>query len=319
MNPMPEVSSPSVLALTAVVMTFNEEKNLEACLRSIVEHVDQIIVVDSFSTDRTIEIARRYTSDIYQHEFLNYAKQYLWGMENCTIRNEWVLRLDADERWTPQGFDTLRPLLERDRCDGVNVRMKIYFMGRWLRHGGMYPNLFLRVYKRSKGKMEDRWMDEHIAVKGTVVDADIDVLERNYDRQENIVPWIAKHNAYSTREALENLINRHDLRPVESIANFRGNSTERKRWAKERIYGRVPLLLRPCAYFSYRYFFQRGFMEGREGLVFHTLHAFWYRFLVDVKIMQIEQNAKKSGSTIIEAIREHWGIELQPAEAEPSD
>jgi len=311
---MSDTSSPNTLTLTAVVMTFNEEKNLEACLRSIVGKVDQIIVIDSFSTDRTIEIAKRYTSDIYQHEFLNYAKQYLWGMENCEIRNEWVLRIDADERWTSQGFNTLRPLIEKDLCDGVNVRMKIYFMGRWLRHGGMYPNLFLRVYKRSKGKMEDRWMDEHIAADGAVVDADIDVLECNYDRQENIVPWIAKHNAYSTREALENLISRNDLRPVDSIANLWGNSTERKRWAKERIYSNVPLFVRPCAYFAYRYFLQRGFMEGREGLVFHTLHAFWYRFVVDVKVLQIEQNAKKSGHSIIEVIREHWGIELHPAE-----
>lgn len=298
------------IPVTAFVMTYNEARNLEECLRSVASRVDQIIVVDSFSTDATLEIARKFGADTYQHEFINYAKQYLWGMETCTFRNDWVIRLDADERWTPEGLEELSSLIRSNSCDGVSVRMKIYFMDRWIRRGGMYPNKFLRAYRRSKGQMEDRWMDEHIAVDGVVVDTTIDVLERNYDRQENIAVWTNKHNGYSTREALENLIARHDLRTLETIADLSGRSTERKRWMKENVYFRAPLFLRPMLYFIYRYVFRLGFMDGIEGFIFHVLHAFWYRFLVDVKIYQIERNAGRTHRTITETIEEHWGIQV---------
>ena len=153
-------------------------------------------------------------------------------------------------------------------------------------------------------------MDEHIAVDGVVVDTSIDVLERNYDRQENIAVWTNKHNGYSTREALENLIVRHDLRSLETIADLGGKSTERKRWMKENVYFRAPLFLRPALYFVYRYIFQRGFLDGMEGFIFHVLHAYWYRFLVDVKIYQIERNARVSKQSIAETVLDHWGIKV---------
>lgn len=304
-------SSPDI-PVTAIVMTYNERRNLRACLESLAHRVQQIIVLDSFSNDETLDIAREFTQFVYQHEFVNQAKQYIWGMENCEIHHEWVVRVDADERWTKSGLDELACHVADETCNGLTVRMKIFFMGRWLRRGGMYPNLFLRAYRRSKGKMEDRWMDEHISVDGKVVQSTIDVIESNYDRQSNISLWTDKHNAYSTREAMENLIARNQLKEVETIASLSGRKTERKRWMKENAYSRAPLFLRPFIYFVYRYFFQLGFLEGREGFVFHVLHAFWYRFLVDVKVYQMERNAKLAGVGIREAIRDHWGIELEP-------
>lgn len=298
------------LPISAIIMTLNESLNLEECLTSIKDYVDDIIIVDCFSSDNTIEIAKEYTNKIYQNKWINYSKQYLWAIANTDIKNEWILRIDADERWTKEGFEELRQIIEQNRADGVYVKMKIFFMGRWIKHGGFYPNYFLRVYKKSKGKMEDRWMDEHIKVAGKTIISNIDVIESNYDRQKNISLWTDKHNKYSTREAVEFLIAKHKLKEMDSVANIFGNKTEKKRWLKEKLYFRIPLFLRPFLYYIHRYIFKLGFLDGKEGFIFHYLHAFWYRFLVDVKVYQIEQLAKKENKTIPAVIKEHYGIDV---------
>jgi glycosyltransferase involved in cell wall biosynthesis len=291
-------------------MTLNERINLPDCLESIKEFVDDIVIVDSFSTDNTLEIASRYTDKIYQNRFVNYSKQFIWSLNNADIRHEWILRLDADERWTVDGFEKVKNLIENDLADGIYVRMKIYFMNRWIKHGGFYPNIFLRVYKKSKGSLEDRWMDEHIKVDGKTIVTDIDVIEANYDRQKNITLWTTKHNNYSTREAIEFLLNKHKLTKIDTVAKLTGNKTEQKRWLKENLYYRIPLFVRPFVYFLYRYFIKLGFMDGKEGFIFHTLHAFWYRFLVDVKVYQIEKIALNENTDIKSVIRNEYGIEL---------
>jgi len=301
------------LPISVIIMTYNEERNLRACLESIDNYIDDIIVVDSYSIDKTENIAREYTNKFYQNKFINQAKQFIWTIANTEIKNEWIIRLDADERWTKEGFEELKKLISDDTVDGIYVKMKIYFMGRFIKHGAFYPNYFLRVYKKSKGAMEDRWMDEHIKVKGKVVYSNIDVIESNYDRQENIALWTDKHNGYSTREAVEFLIAKHNLHKIDSVANLFGNKTERKRWLKENLYFRVPLFLRPLMYFIYRYIFKFGFLDGKEGFIFHTLHAFWYRFLVDTKVYQIEKLAKENNKTIQEVVLDHYGMDIDKA------
>ena len=301
------------LPITAIVLTYNEERNLKDCLDSINDFVDDIIIVDSISNDKTEEISKNYTSKFYQNKFINQAKQFIWATNNCNIKNEWILRIDADERWTKEGFEELRDIIENDKADGVYVKMKIFFMGRFIKHGAFYPNYFLRVYKKSKGTMEDRWMDEHIKVDGVVVHSNIDVIESNYDRQENISLWTNKHNGYSTREAVEFLIAKHNLHKIDTVANFWGNKTERKRWLKENLYFKVPLFLRPIMYFVYRYIFKLGFLDGKEGFIFHTLHAFWYRFLVDTKVYQIEKLAKENNQTIQEVVLDHYNMDIDKA------
>ena len=298
------------LPVSAIIMTYNEQVNLPKCLESISDYVDDIILVDSFSNDVTLDIARTYTPKVYQNIFVDQAKQFIWALENTSIANEWILRIDADERWTPEGFAELCDIIENDKADGVYVKMKIFVMGRWIKHGGFYPNNFLRVYKKSKGSMEDRWIDEHIRVDGRTIVSNIDVIESNYDRQKNLVLWTTKHNNYSTREAVEFLIAKHNLAKVDTIANLFGTSTERKRWIKEKVYFRIPLFVRPFLYFFYRYFFQLGFLDGMQGFIFHTLHAFWYRFLVDAKVYQIEKNARDEGTDIRTAIKNHFGLDV---------
>jgi glycosyltransferase involved in cell wall biosynthesis len=305
-----ETSCDRKLPITAVVLTFNEHRNLPACLESIEGRVAEIVVVDSFSSDDTREIAARYGARCLSRKFINQAEQLQWALDNAQLKTEWVVRVDADERWTEEGFEALASVLGDDGVAGVNVRMRIYFMGRFLRHGGLYPNLFLRVFRRAGARVEQRWMDEHIQVTGRVVSPAIDVTEANYDRQQNIGLWTTKHNGYSTREAVDVLVRRHGLGRIDSVADLHGGRTERKRWLKEHLYARAPLLVRPFLYFVYRYVFQLGFLDGRPGLIFHVLHAFWYRFLVDVKVQQLEELARNSGRSLPQVIHDSYGIDV---------
>ncbi len=292
------------LPLSVIILTFNEEKNIEECLKSVHGWVEEIFIVDSYSTDRTLEIAKEYTEKIYQHEFVNQAKQFNWALENLPIKTEWVMRLDADERWTEDGFKELREIINNDKADGAYLKMKIYFMGKWIKHGDFYPNYFLRVFKKSKSKIEDRWMDEHIMVNGKTIVSNIDVIEANYDRQKNIHLWTTKHNNYSTREAIECILQKYNLQKIGTVADITGGKTKKKRWLKENFYNKLPLFIRPLLYYIYRYFFKLGFLDGKEGLIFHFLQGFWYRFLVDVKIFEIEKRAKDEKRPIQEIINE---------------
>jgi glycosyltransferase involved in cell wall biosynthesis len=297
------------LPVTAVVLTRDERRNLPACLGSVAGRIADVVVVDCFSTDDTVEIAKANGARVFQRNWKNYGDQFQWALDNVPMDTEWVLRLDADERWTEDGFRCLAEVLRDPEVHGVNVRMRIHFMGRFLRHGGLYPNLFLRVFRRAGARIEQRWMDEHISVPGKVVSPGIDVIEANYDRQENIGLWTTKHNAYSTREAVDALIRRWRLRELDTVADLRGDSTRRRRWMKEHVYARAPLFVRPFLYFGYRYLFRLGFLDGVPGFVFHVLQGFWYRFLVDVKVYQLERLARTSGRTIGEVIKDSYGIE----------
>src|SRR6266545_7736689 len=107
------------LPVSAIIMTYNEQINLPKCLESIAQHIDDIVIVDSFSTDNTCEIASKYTPKIYRNNFVNQAKQFIWTLANTDIQHEWMIRIDADERWTSEGFAELRRIIERDEADGV--------------------------------------------------------------------------------------------------------------------------------------------------------------------------------------------------------
>lgn len=310
---LPDTSSgghSSRLPITAIVLTLNEERNLPACLESAGPHIQEIFIVDCGSRDKTREIAELRGCRFFEHEWKNYGAQFQWALENLPIATDWVLRLDADERWSPEGFARLEPLLRHSDLSGIEVRMRIMFMGRWMRHGGLYPNNFLRVFRRKGASIEQRWMDEHIRVDGRTITTDIDVIESNYDRQQNLGLWTSKHNAYSTREAADAIIASHALRKLDTVANLGGGKTQRKRWIKEKVYARIPRFVRPFLYFFYRYFIRFGFLDGKEGLIFNVLQGFWYRFLVDAKIDQLEREAKRLGRPIQEVMRDTYGIEL---------
>lgn len=269
--------------LTAIILTFNEEKNIIHCIESIRTIAKRIVVIDSFSTDNTVAIAKELGAEVYQHEFVNQAKQYIWGVEVADIRTKWVFRIDADERLTPESSAEIQEICrenENTDLNGIVVRFKVTFMGKDLRYGGYYPFCKLLVYKNGKAYMEDRGMDEHIILtEGRSVELQNDSLHCDY---KGLSAWIDKHNKYASREA-EAYFHNSLEKKIEKGLNPRAKI---KRFMKLRVYYKLPMGLRAHLYYIYRYYFKLGFLDGKEGKIFTFMQAYWYRYLVDAKIYE---------------------------------
>jgi len=233
----------------------------------------EIFVVDSFSIDKTLEIAGQYGAKVVQHLFENQAQQFNWAIDNLDIKNEWILRLDADEYLTEELKEEIKKEISSStEVNGYFIKRRVYFMGRWMKHGGYYPTWLLRLFRKGKACSEQREMDEHIILlEGSAEKLKNDFID---DNKKNLESWIAKHNDFSTREARERL--KSEFVGIEGQAG-------RKRWIKQNLYLRLPLFLRAFLYFIYRYFFRFGFLDGKEGLIFHFLQGYWHQFLTDAK------------------------------------
>lgn len=279
--------------VAVLILTHNEEKNIGKCLESILPLTNRIFIVDSGSDDRTVEIAQSYGAVVAFHKWTTYADQFNWGLDNFDFQTEWVMRMDADEEIMEGLATALRKFLEAPspQVSGVYVRRRVYFMGRWIRHGGYYPTWLLRVFRNGIGRCEALWMDEHIIVKeGDTVRIHQDIKDYN---NKDLTFWTDKHNKYASREVLDVLGKRSGTEADNLLqASLGGSQAHSRRWVKDKVYGRVPLFVRPFLYFLYRYFFRLGFLDGKEGLVFHFLQGFWYRFLVDAKLFEHDQKQR---------------------------
>ena len=260
---------------------------MERCLKSIVGLAQEIFVVDSYSTDKTLDIAGKYKANISQRPFKNQADQFNWALDNLDVKSDWILRLDADEYLTPElkleisqvisghQQESLPAVASQRRREhksataevsGYYIKRRVYFLGRWMRHGGYYPAWFLRLWRKGAGRIEEREMDEHaLLLRGKAAKLGNDFVD---DNQNGLTAWMAKHNDYALREASE------------VIKGSRGQGGKRS------FYYELPPFFRAFAYFIYRYFFRLGFLDGKKGFVFHFLHGFWYRFLIDAKIYE---------------------------------
>jgi len=297
--------------LTIVILTYNEEKNLHICLRNAIKLTRKIVIIDSYSTDNTLSISQEYGCDVYQNEFVNQAVQLNWALANVNIDTEWILRLDADEYFTSEliaEFKSKLLMLDSD-ITGIFLRRRVFFMGKWIRFGGYYPTFILRVWRRGSAVCEQRWMDEHMCLtRGKSVTFDSDFVD---DNKKNLHWWIAKHNDYATREAIEQLNYKYSLFDNDTVVpSVFGTQEQKKRWFKERVYNKFPLGIKPALYFIYRYFIRLGFLDGYRGLLFHVLQAFWYRFLVDAKVYEALKKAKYYNVDIKHVLKNEYGVDL---------
>lgn len=282
--------------LTVLILTQNEEKNIVRCIRSVKRIAKRILVVDSGSTDRTIELARKNGAEVVLHSpFVNYATQFNWGLDHTNIDTKWILRLDADEQVTCELAQEIENALEehdQDDVNGFEVKCRIIFMGRWIRHGGTYPLIIPRLFRRGFGRVEMRKMDEHTLIQGKVLRFQNDLVHYDF---KGLHEWIDKHNKYSVREC-QDYFERKEAHEEQIKGNLTGNQRQRKRFLKNGVYYNLPLFLRAHLYFIYRYYIRLGFLDGKEGKIFCFLQAYWYRFLVDAKIFE----AKKMEENTIE-------------------
>ncbi|WP_287924425.1 glycosyltransferase family 2 protein [Diaphorobacter sp.] len=277
-------------SVTVVILTYNEALHLERAILSVQPFASQIIVVDSFSKDDTTAIAERCGAIVLQNPFVNQSVQFNWALDNAPITGDWILRLDADEIIEPDLAGNIRAQLPALASDvvGVNFKRKHVFMNRWVRFGGRYPLLMLRLWRRGHGRVEDRWMDEHVVVSGgCTVTFEGGFADHNLN---DLSYFTDKHNKYATREAIEVLNHRYGLFTKDQglTAASASGQAALKRFIKEKVYNRIPFTLSALLYFLWRYVFQLGFLDGRSGLVYHFLQGYWYRFLVGAKVMELE-------------------------------
>lgn len=275
--------------LTVIILTFNEEKNIVQAIDSIKSIAKRIVVVDSFSTDNTVSIAKELGAEVFVNEFYNQAQQFTWALDNIDVDTKWVLRLDADERLTYSSSKEIADIIVKNENTDVNgaiVRFNVRFLGKDLRHGGIYPIKVLRLFKYGKVHIEDRNMDEHMVLnEGKCIELKNDSIHQDF---KSLSAWIDKHNKYSSREMLDYFDN-----AVDSHQTLCGVA-KIKRFIKTKIYYKLPMGFRAWLYYVYRYYFRLGFLDGREGKIFCFLQAYWYRFLVDAKIYESKLETEES-------------------------
>ena len=281
--------------LSVVVLTYNEERNLPDCLESVTGWAEKVFVVDSGSTDRTVEIAKAYGAKVATHPFESHAKQWNWALRNLPISMEWILALDADQRVTAELRDEISKLVNGKGAAnggpaGCFIKRRQIFRGKWIKHGGYYPKYLLKLFRRSEAWADENdLVDHHFRVQGEVAKLRHDIIEDNRN-EADISVWVEKHNRYAALQAREEINQAQNKSHGVLRASLWGSPDQRVFWLKN-IWNRLPIYVRPFLYFLYRYVFRVGFLDGKEGFIFHFLQAFWYRLLVDIKLEELRREA----------------------------
>ena len=292
-----------MLDISVIILTYNEELHIRRCLENAGRFAKEIFVVDSFSTDATVRLAEEMGARVFSNKWVNYATQFNWALAHLPITTRWVWRMDADEYLSDELIDELHQRLPASP-PGVNAYTapcRRIFMGRYIRHG-IIPLILLRLFRTGCAQCENRQMDEHIRLGSGSVG---ELRHPFYDHNLNgLTWWTAKHNGYATREAADLLLTEYGM--ADNSLNS-GRHTARVRRGKL-LYTRLPLFFRAFALFCYRYFVRLGFLDGREGFLWHFLQGFWYRALADAKVYE----TKKRLGFDRERIRQYLGQNYAP-------
>jgi len=297
--------------ITTIILTYNEERHIKRCIENAFRFSSQVFIVDSFSTDNTCVIAESMGAQVYQNKWENnYAQQLNWGLTHLPINTEWIFRLDADEYLTDELVDEINqklPAVSRN-VTGIIFERKMMFLGKLIKRGNVKWNM-LRLFRTGIGKCEERWMDEHIVLSS----GDTAQFEHHFvdDNTNPLGWWIAKHNGYSIREAIDLLQVELNFLPESKEADSKqlAKDAGAKR-AKKKKYANMPLFWRSFIYFLYRYFFKLGFLEGKVGFLWHFLQGWWYRTLVDAKIYEIKKACGTDTAKMKAFIKEQYQIDL---------
>lgn len=276
--------------LTIIILTKNEEANLKKCINSFQGIAKRVVVVDSYSTDKTTDLAIQMGAEVFFHEFENHAAQFNWALENICLDTEWVMKVDADEEFTLELAEEINERLDAvpKNINGIILRRRVYFMGKWLKHGGRYPQLLLRIFRVGHGKSELKLMDEHLII----TDGDTITFKNDFsdDNNKSLEWWISKHNWYSNKEVQDQQCKKYDKQDLGTETSFQAKIVRK---LKNYGYYSFPKFLRAHLYFIFRYYIQMGFLDGIEGKIYNFLQAYWYRFLVDAKLYECEKNGTK--------------------------
>jgi glycosyltransferase involved in cell wall biosynthesis len=296
--------------ITALIITKNEEIHIERCINNIKKLVNNVLIIDSFSNDNTIEIAKKLNIKFIQNNFINHAKQFNFGLSQLSQDTDWILKIDADEILTPSLIAEIKnklPNLDKN-INGIYFKRHFVFQDTLIKYGRLSPVRLLRLFRFQKGKCDNRWVDEKIKVEGKTVQFKEYIIDQNL---KSLSEWIRKHDRYSSAEALNYLLIKYNslFNNIEqSQLNFETPSVVSLK--SRNLYAKLPLIIRAFIIFSYRYFFCLGFLHGKAGLIYFFLQSLWYRILVDVKILEVEKLIKKN-TKIDLAIKEKLKVEVK--------
>ena len=281
--------------VSILIITGNEEVNIRQVLDNVCGWADEVFVVDSFSTDRTVAIAREMGATVVQQEWLGYAGQRNWALDTLPFRNEWVFILDADEYPSEELKAEIAEVLSADGrgLDGFYINRRLIFYGQWIRHCGWYPSWVLRLFRRHLGRYENRPVDEHVILNGAVGRCRNDLIHRDL---HDMSYWIAKHIRYAHLNAIAYAqVERKEGADERIRPALFGTQAQRRRFIKERIWRHLPA--RGFLFFLYLYVFRLGFLDGEKGKVFCVMHGIFEEYKV---VMHWEKKHLHTlGSTIV--------------------
>ena len=296
--------------ITALIITKNEEIHIERCINNIKKLVSDVLIIDSFSNDNTIEIAKKLNIKFIQNKFINHAKQFNFGLSQLSQDTDWVLKIDADEILTSSLIAEIKnklPQLDKN-INGIYIKRHLVFQDTLIKYGRLSPVRLLRLFRFQKGQCDNRWVDEKIKVEGKTVQFKEYIIDQNL---KSLSEWIRKHDRYSSAEALNYLLIKYNssFNNIEqSQLNFETLSVVRLK--SRNLYAKLPLIIRAFIIFSYRYFFCLGFLHGKAGLIYFFLQSLWYRILVDAKILEVQKLIKKN-TKIDLAIKEKLKVDVK--------
>ncbi|MDM9384893.1 glycosyltransferase family 2 protein [Chlorogloeopsis sp. ULAP01] len=291
----------SKIPVSVLIPAKNEEVNLPACLASL-ERADEIFVVDSQSSDNSVEISQSYGAKVVQFNFNgHWPKKKNWSLDNLPFQNEWILIVDCDERITSELWEEIAQAIQNSEYDGYYLNRRVFFLGKWIRHGGKYPDWNLRLFKYKKGRYEnlntedipntgDNEVHEHVVLEGKVGYLKNDMIHEDF---RDLYHWLARHNRYSNWEArvyLNLLTNQGDKDTIG--ASLFGDAVQRKRFLKK-IWVRLPF--KPFLRFVLFYIIQRGFLDGRAGYIYARLLS-QYEYQIGVKFYELHHCGGKLNS-----------------------
>lgn len=300
-----------MLDISVIILTYNEEMHIRRCLENVKRFAKEVFIIDSYSTDKTLEIAKEYEVVVLQNKWENnYAKQLNWGLQHAPITTKWILRLDADEYLMPELIEELNRKLPdlADDVTGVIFNRRHIFMGEWMKRG-IYPVKLLRLFQTGKGVCEQRLMDEHIQLlEGRSVEFEHDFCDHNL----NDLSWFChKHVNYAIREAVDLLDIELDLTgAAETDENKQISAQALSKRMKKHKYAKQPLFWRSFAYFCYRYFLKGACLDGKIGFIWTFLQGWWYRTLVDAKVFEIKKACGTDKEKIKQYLKDHYNISL---------
>lgn len=296
-----------MLDISVIILTGNEEIHIRRCLDRITPYVKKVFVIDCYSIDHTVEIAKQYENvTVLQNKWVNYATQFNWALRNAPIRTEWILKLDADEYLEPELIMRMQRELPKmsDEVSAINVRLKHVFLGKFIK-GGTGKKYMTRIFRNGRAISENRQMDEHMKLtSGKLI-----VWEEAFydDNLNNLKWWTNKHNGYAIREAADLLDIEYNLTSNEKN-ELKGQAAVLR--SMKHRYAKMPLFWRAFVYFCIRYFFKGGMFEGKVGFLWCFLQGWWYRTLVDALIFEIKQKTGGDKEKIRELLKVEYNIYL---------